>query len=188
MTARARRPSMPAMYGSRPPPPIWPPVLRVLNCIALPPPEAASPRRGCRTTSLVISPLIVPRERMIAHDRPLQLSTPSATLHYRLHQRAFLGGLELRGCNALCLLHSLELVVYGDAPGGMRVELLRDGEMRRVLHILAEAGSVLEPDEDAVGVLAGPPGEVFAHREIHNARDGVPETADRRYKVLDILR
>src|SRR5919199_694802 len=187
MTARARRPSMPAMYGSRPLPPIWPPVLRVLNRIALPPPEAASPRRGCRTTSLVISPLIVLRERMIAHDRPLQLLAPSATLHYRLHQRAFLGGLELRGCNALCSLHSLELVAYGDEPGGMRVDLLHDGEMRRMLHILAEAG-VLEPDEDAVGVLAGPPGEVFAHREIHNARDDVPETADRRDKVLDILR
>jgi hypothetical protein len=80
MTARARRPSMPAMYGSRPPPPIAPP-LRL------------SPRGGVRTklcsaaaglsptTLRVLAPLQTMRKRMIPRSlRHLPNLLPRAPL------------------------------------------------------------------------------------------------------------
>src|SRR5919107_3268984 len=82
----------------------------------------------------------------------------------------------------------LELVVDDDATRRGGVELLDNGQMRGMLHVLLKPGGVLETGEEGVGVPSGAPREVFSHGEVHGARHLVSQSADRRDEILDHFR
>src|SRR5215203_5918788 len=82
---------------------------------------------------------------------------------------------------------SLELVVGDDAPCRGGVELLDYGQVRWMLHVLPKTGSVLEPDEEGVGMSPGASREILSHGEVNRARHLVSQRADRRDEIFDLF-
>src|SRR5215204_6934693 len=81
----------------------------------------------------------------------------------------------------------LELVVDDDAACRCGVELLDDGQMCGMLHVLLKTGSVLEPGEEGVSISSGAAREVLTHGEVHGARDFFAQAVDRRDEIRDLL-
>ena len=81
----------------------------------------------------------------------------------------------------------LELVVDDDAACRGGVELLDDGQMCGMLHVLLKTSGVLEPGEYGVGVFSGTPREILSHGEVYGARDFFAQAADRRDEILDLF-
>src|SRR5215210_7751523 len=81
----------------------------------------------------------------------------------------------------------LELVVDDDAACRCGVELLDDGQMCGMLHVLMKTSGILEPGEEGVGVCSGAPREVLSHGEVHGAGDFIAQAVDRRDKILDLF-
>src|SRR5919112_6324294 len=81
----------------------------------------------------------------------------------------------------------LELVVgdYAARRGG--IELLDNGQVRGMLHVLLKPGSILEPGEEGMRISSGAPREVLTHGEIDGARHPVSESTHRRYEIFDLF-
>ena len=80
----------------------------------------------------------------------------------------------------------LELVVDDDAACRCGVELLDDGKMCGMLHVLPKAGNVLEPGEQGVSISSGAPREILTHGEVDGARHVVSQSTHRRDEIFDL--